>query len=167
MKKRLLTFVGGLTLIGVLAQLLVAQESTFLAQKLMLENDFRKRIRSALEKILEDHRYVLDVTVDLEFTPTVREEVTFRPAGSGTPESGSTEAEIEDAPATQTEEGSRRSRVTGIPIPGFDFQIEEEESPETPHRLRKWQKRLPQHERRSKGPRLFLKPMRTPNHQFL
>lgn len=132
MKKWLLTFVGGLTLIGVLIPLLVAQESTFLAQKLMLENDLRKRIHSALEKIIEDHRYVLDVTVDLEFTPTVREEVTFRPSGSEVSVSGRPEAEAADTPATRAKERSRRSRVTGIPIPGFDFQIEEEEAPETP-----------------------------------
>jgi hypothetical protein len=131
MKKWLLTFIGGLTLIGFLIPLLIAQESTFLAQKLMLENDLRKRIHSALEKILEDHRYVLDVTVDLEFTPTVREEVTFRPSDSRAVELS--EIKEEDTPITQNdEEGSRRSRVTGIPIPGFDFQIEEEEPVEEP-----------------------------------
>ena len=58
---------------------LSAQESTYLAQKIMLENNMRSRIESALQKIMDDHRYVLDISVDLKFTPTVTEEVTFRP----------------------------------------------------------------------------------------
>ena len=119
----------GATIVGVS----MGQESTYLAQKLMLENDLRKRISGALEKILDDHRYVLDVAVELRFTPTVREEVTFKPAqGAGqvrpttTPEIGGV------AEPTEPEETTRRrSRVTGIPIPGFDFQMEEErEEPE-------------------------------------
>ncbi len=57
----------------------IGQESTFLSQKLMLEKDLHSRIENALSKILDDQRYVLDVTVDLKFTPTIKEEVTFRP----------------------------------------------------------------------------------------
>ena len=78
MKMRIIKSFIGLTLIASIT----AQESTYLAQKLMLENDLRSRIESALQKIMDDHRYVLDVTVDLKFTPTITEEVTFRPAGS-------------------------------------------------------------------------------------
>ena len=59
---------------------LSAQESTYLAQKIMLENNMRARIESALQKVMDDHRYVLDISVDLKFTPTVTEEVTFKPA---------------------------------------------------------------------------------------
>ncbi len=105
----------GATIVGVS----MGQESTYLAQKLMLENDFRKRIESALSKVLADHRYVLDVTVDLKFTPTVREEVTFEPSPKEAPE--------KSAPTPAEERQGRKSRVTGIPIPGFDFQVEQEE----------------------------------------
>ena len=78
MKMRIIkSFVGFLLIAS-----MMGQESTYLAQKLMLENDLRSRIESALQKVMDDHRYVLDVTVDLKFTPTVTEEVTFRPAGS-------------------------------------------------------------------------------------
>jgi len=102
----------------------IGQESTYLAQKLMLENDLRNRIESALEKILDDHRYVLDLTVELRFTPTVREEVTFKPAprpGQVTEQPSETE---EARPTPVEEPRERTSRVTGIPIPGFDFQME-------------------------------------------
>ena len=78
MKMRIIRSFIGLLLITSIS----GQESTYLAQKLMLENNLRSRIESALQKVMDDHRYVLDVTVDLKFTPTVTEEVTFRPAGS-------------------------------------------------------------------------------------
>lgn len=127
--KKTLTFMAAATLVGAtIVGVSMGQESTYLAQKLMLENDLRKRIESALSKVLDDHRYVLDLTVDLKFTPTVREEVTFKP--SVEEEERPVVAEREARPTTPEEERERRSRVTGIPIPGFEFQIEEEEREE-------------------------------------
>ena len=117
----------GLTLITSM----IAQESTYLAQKLMLENDLRSRIESALQKVMDDHRYVLDVTVGLKFTPTVTEEVTFRPAGADDAKSAVRSGRQESArsvPVT-SESTEPRSRMTGIPIPGFDFQSMEDEEP--------------------------------------
>ena len=117
----------GLTLITSM----IAQESTYLAQKLMLENDLRSRIESALQKIMDDHRYVLDVTVGLKFTPTVTEEVTFRPAGADDAKSAvrsGREKSARSVPVT-SESSEPRSRMTGIPIPGFDFQSMEDEEP--------------------------------------
>ncbi|MFQ6673301.1 MAG: hypothetical protein ACE5GH_00790, partial [Fidelibacterota bacterium] len=118
---------------GFLLTMGVGQESTYLAQKLMLENDLRKRISGALAKILEDHRYVLDVTVDVKFTPTVREEVRFRP-GRAPSRIGEArgEEEVTEEKAAPEETPRRKSRVTGIPIPGFDFQVEEEKAEEKP-----------------------------------
>jgi len=104
----------------------VGQESTYLAQKLMLENDLHRRIASALEKILDDHRYVLDVTVELKFTPTVREEITFKPVREPGLMTEQALRAKEAKPTPVEEPRERRSRVTGIPIPGFDFVIEEE-----------------------------------------
>ena len=117
----------GLTLITSM----IAQESTYLAQKLMLENDLRSRIESALQKVMDDHRYVLDVTVGLKFTPTITEEVTFRPAGADDAKSAvrsGREKSARSVPVT-SESSEPRSRMTGIPIPGFDFQSMEDEEP--------------------------------------
>ncbi len=104
---------------------LSAQESTYLAQKIMLENNMRSRIESALQKIMDDHRYVLDISVDLKFTPTVTEEVTFRPSTDEKTKnavlSGREDAS-ESVPLTSNE-NQTTSTMTGIPIPGFDFQI--------------------------------------------
>ena len=120
MKMRIIRSFIGLLLITSIS----GQESTYLAQKLMLENNLRSRIESALQKVMDDHRYVLDVTVDLKFTPTVTEEVTFRPAGSNDAKSAvrtGREEGLRSTPLT-SETPESRSRMTGIPIPGFDFQ---------------------------------------------
>ena len=130
MKMRIIKSFLGLSLIASMT----AQESTYLAQKLMLENDLRSRIESALQKIMDDHRYVLDITVDLKFTPTVTEEVTFRPAGADDAKAAvrsGREESSRSVPLT-SESPEPRSRMTGIPIPGFDFQSMEDEKPAEP-----------------------------------
>ncbi|MFQ6615272.1 MAG: flagellar M-ring protein FliF C-terminal domain-containing protein [Fidelibacterota bacterium] len=129
MKHRLRGILGGGAVVAVLAVLAVGQESTFLAQKLMLENDLRKRITGALEKILDDHRYVLDVTVDLKFTPAVREEVTFAPEEVPAQVKPALREKMGAREQPEEVAGRKKSRVTGLPIPGFDFQVEEEPAP--------------------------------------
>ncbi|MCH8010373.1 MAG: hypothetical protein IIA61_00230 [Candidatus Marinimicrobia bacterium] len=116
--------------VGSLFTLTQSQETSYLAQKLMLENDLRSRINGALEKILDDHRYVLDVSVELSLTPTVKEEVTFRPITKKGAERGRKKLYGEETGPLLEAGRDRKSRLTGIPIPGFDFQIEEE--PEVP-----------------------------------
>jgi len=103
-----------------------AQESTYLAQKLMFENDLKNRIEKALQKVIDDHRYVLDVSVTLKFSPTVKEEITYRPTKKRETQFGVPEIKAEDR---TTEMLGKRTRFTGIPIPGFDFHIEEDEVP--------------------------------------
>lgn len=118
------------SVVGFLFTFSVSQETSYLAQKLMLENDLRSRINGALEKILDDHRYVLDVSVELSLTPTIKEEVTFRPITKKGAERGRKKLYEEETVPLLEEGRDRKSRLTGIPIPGFDFQIEEE--PEIP-----------------------------------
>ena len=48
----------------------LAEGSTYLSQKLELEQDLHSRIENALSKILDDQLFVWDVTVDIKFTPT-------------------------------------------------------------------------------------------------
>ena len=104
---------------------LSAQESTYLAQKIMLENNMRSRIESALQKIMDDHRYVLDISVDLKFTPTVTEEVTFRPSTDNETKNAvlSGRENASESVPLMSNENQTTSTMTGIPIPGFDFQI--------------------------------------------
>lgn len=128
MRKHLILTIA--LVVGFLFTFSVSQETSYLAQKLMLENDLRSRINGALEKILDDHRYVLDVSVELSLTPTVKEEVTFRPITKKGAERGRKKLYGEETVPLLKEGRDRKSRLTGIPIPGFDFQIEEE--PEVP-----------------------------------
>jgi len=104
----------------------IGQESTFLSQKLMLEKDLHSRIENALSKILDDQRYVLDVTVDLKFTPTIKEEVTFRP---GTERPSGIEPEADPPKESVSAVDDKTSRITGLPIPGFEFGRYDEDEP--------------------------------------
>ena len=104
----------------------IGQESTYLSQKLMLERDLHSRIENALSKILDDQRYVLDVTVDLKFTPTIKEEVTFRP-GAESPTEIEPEADLPKGGVSAVDD--KTSRITGLPIPGFEFGRYDEDEP--------------------------------------
>ena len=59
-----------------LAGLLVGQGSGYLAQKLMVENNIRERVRDALSKIVDNNKYVINVDVDLEISDEVEEQIT-------------------------------------------------------------------------------------------
>jgi flagellar biosynthesis/type III secretory pathway M-ring protein FliF/YscJ len=92
----------------------------------MLEKDLHSRIENALSKILDDQRYVLDVTVDLKFTPTIKEEVTFRP-GAESPTEIEPEADLPKGGVSAVDD--KTSRITGLPIPGFEFGRYDEDEP--------------------------------------
>ena len=49
-----------------LSALLIGQGSGYLAQKLMVENNIRERIKDALSKIIDSNKYVINVDIDLD-----------------------------------------------------------------------------------------------------
>ena len=59
------------TLSGLIISVALSQSSGYLAQKLMLENNLRNRINDALEKVIDNRKYVVDVSVDLEISSAV------------------------------------------------------------------------------------------------
>ena len=59
-----------------LAGLLIGQGSGYLAQKLMVENNIRERVRDALSKIVDNNKYVINVDIDLEISDEVEEQIT-------------------------------------------------------------------------------------------
>ena len=69
-------------LFGLMIGVIFGQSSGYLAQKLMLENSLRKRIGDALEKVIDNRKYVVDVSVDLEISSAVENQTTFSPSGS-------------------------------------------------------------------------------------
>ena len=104
-----------------IAGLLFGQtNSGYLAQKLMIENSLRTRISDALEKVIENRKYVIDVSIDLELSSAVENQTTYSPNGN-------------DLKSLQSIEGALSSQdmanpgSVGLPIPGFDFTAEEQE----------------------------------------
>ena len=111
--------------------LLVAQGSGYLSQKLMVENNIRDRIKDALSKVIDTHKYVINVDVELEILDEVNEQITvFAPRESDkkvrtTPAEKTAEAlvriqekMIQDTPAAGEEKYS-----IGLPIPGFEVDV--------------------------------------------
>lgn len=115
---------GTLSVVGVL--LLgwgAGQDTGYLAQKLMLENSLRTRITEALSKVIDDRKYVVDVSVELDLTTAVEEQFTYR-AGEGVPGREGV-AGVTERLAREAEEVTQPQRTPGmgIPIPGFEFEI--------------------------------------------
>jgi flagellar biosynthesis/type III secretory pathway M-ring protein FliF/YscJ len=127
-KRWLLTRSLGLIILVLLVGRSSGQESGYLTQKLMVENDLRKRIAEALSKIIDESRYIIDVSVTLELSEAVEEQVTVAPAQPSATRGAVAEAAGELEQAAREMEQARRTRretMVGLPIPGFEFEVEE------------------------------------------
>ncbi|UCD37212.1 MAG: hypothetical protein JSW54_10295 [Fidelibacterota bacterium] len=107
-----------LVMLGTVA-LIRSQEAGYLSQKLLLENTVQQRITNAVSKILDESQFVVDVKIELDFTPARQVETVYRtPDGRlierGMPPTG--EFIEEDAAAA---EEARRTVTNPFPIPGF------------------------------------------------
>ena len=69
--------------LGLIFSLGLGQSNGYLAQKLMIENNLRKRISDALEKVIDNRKYVIDVSVDLEISSAYENQTTYSPNGGG------------------------------------------------------------------------------------
>ena len=113
-----------------LSLLLGQQSSSYLTQKLMVESDLRSRIASDLSKIIDDQKYVIDVDVDIEVTGEKEEQITIIPSDRPIYDEASALEELttiigEAAPRDGSDPESEFSSM-GLPIPGFDFEVEAE-----------------------------------------
>ena len=122
LKKKLAVFM--------LAGLLVGQGSGYLAQKLMVENNIRERVKDALSKIIDNNKYVINVDIDLEISDEVEEQITVlaeRESRRSVVEDSNEETETEKSLSSiqqsiESEETSERSSYSvGLPIPGFEM----------------------------------------------
>jgi hypothetical protein len=122
LKKKLAVFM--------LAGLLVGQGSGYLAQKLMVENNIRERVKDALSKIIDNNKYVINVDIDLEISDEVEEQITVlaeRESRRSVVEDSNEETETEKSLSSiqqsiDSEETSERSSYSvGLPIPGFEM----------------------------------------------
>ena len=123
----------------VAVSLIIGQGSGYLSQKLMLENNIRERVQDALSKLIDSHKYVINVDVELEIIDEVNEQITvFAPRESSKPKSSPIkpspaeetasaliqmqEAMMEDEPSTD-----QSSYSIGLPIPGFEVDMTEKQ----------------------------------------
>ena len=99
-------------------------QMSYLSQKLMLENSLRERVTDALDKLLDDIKFVVDVAVEIEFTFMEQTETVYEipeesiqqmPAISPIPQRSAT---IEGTQEKQAAPG--RSSDLGLPLPGFE-----------------------------------------------
>ena len=113
-----------------LAGLLVGQGSGYLAQKLMVENNIRERVRDALSKIVDNNKYVINVDVDLEISDEVEEQITVlaerkvqKQVEIVSPEATDSEKSLSSIQQSiETDEKVEKSSYSvGLPIPGFEM----------------------------------------------
>ena len=121
-KKRLAVFL--------LSALLIGQGSGYLAQKLMVENNIRERIKDALSKIIDSNKYVINVDIDLDISDEVEEQITVL-SEKNSNQSANDKAEektiVEESLSSiqqsieSEEESSQSGYSVGLPIPGFEM----------------------------------------------
>ena len=112
--------------------LLYAQGSGYLSQKLMVENNIRDRVKEALSKVIDSHKYVINVDVELEILDEVNEQITvFAPRESGksveqpaSPAEKTAEALVRiQEKMIQETPSEQESYSIGLPIPGFEVDV--------------------------------------------
>ena len=127
-KKHITSIIGVISFIT----LLIAQGSGYLSQKLMVENDIRDRVKEALSKVIDSHKYVINVDVDLEILDEVNEQITvFAPRESdkgqvvqSSPAERTAEALVKiQEKMNQDTETEQESYSIGLPIPGFEVDV--------------------------------------------
>ena len=127
-KKHITSIIGVISFIT----LLIAQGSGYLSQKLMVENDIRDRVKEALSKVIDSHKYVINVDVDLEILDEVNEQITvFAPRDSdkgqvvqSSPAERTAEALVKiQEKMIQDTETEQESYSIGLPIPGFEVDV--------------------------------------------
>jgi flagellar biosynthesis/type III secretory pathway M-ring protein FliF/YscJ len=114
-----------------LTTLLLAQGSGYLSQKLMVENNIRDRVKDALSKVIDSHKYVINVDVELEILDEVNEQITVfapREAQNTTvknpaEETASALIRIQEKMMQETTSSEQEKYSIGLPIPGFEVDV--------------------------------------------
>ena len=113
-----------------LSALLIGQGSGYLAQKLMVENNIRERIKDALSKIIDSNKYVINVDIDLDISDEVEEQITVLSEKNSNQSSTDIPEEksiVEESLSSMQqsieleEESSQSGYSVGLPFPGFEM----------------------------------------------
>ena len=116
--------------------LLIGQSGGYLSQKLMVENNIRERVKEALSKLIDSHKYVINIDVELEILDEVNEQITvFSPRESGkradiTPAEKTADAllRIQRKMIEESQPEPASGYSIGLPIPGFEIDVSGEKS---------------------------------------
>ena len=112
---------------------------SYLSQKLLVENTIKDRIQDALSKIIDSHKYVVNVSVELEIMDEVEEQITVlsprrqvqKQAISPAEETAQVLLEMQ-AQMMEESEAERDQYSIGLPIPGFEVDISERKTTKKP-----------------------------------
>jgi flagellar biosynthesis/type III secretory pathway M-ring protein FliF/YscJ len=119
----------GVLIVSLLAAL-DAQDNqlSYLSQKLMLENSIRERITVALEKLLDDTRFVVDVKAEVELTPVEQTQTiikqpptTPKTAAQTTPSQPAAGKTPSGTIPTTQKPTTTTPDIGSLPLPGFEF----------------------------------------------
>ena len=121
----IISVVAGITI-------LFSQGDGYLSQKLMVENNIRDRVKDALSKLIESHKYVINVDVELEVLEEVNEQFTYyAPRAKSTnqkmlspaEETANALKEIQEKMVRSDLESQEDKYSIGLPIPGFEVDV--------------------------------------------
>lgn len=113
-----------------LSAILIGQGSGYLAQKLMVENNIRERVKDALSKIIDSNKYVINVDIDLDISDEVEEQITVlseRNSNQSAPDISEEKTNLEKSLSSiqqsieSEEKPSQSGYSVGLPIPGFEM----------------------------------------------
>ena len=106
---------------------------SYLSQKLLVENTIKDRIQDALSKIIDSHKYVINVNVELEIMDEVEEQITvLSPRRQNkkqtiSPAEETAQALLEmQAKIMEETEAEKEQFSIGLPIPGFEVDVSEQ-----------------------------------------
>ena len=112
--------------------MIFSQGDGYLSQKLMVENNIRDRVKDALSKLIESHKYVINVDVELEVLEEVNEQFTYyAPRSNETKkeklspaqETANALNEIQKKMVQSDMESQKDKYAIGLPIPGFEVDV--------------------------------------------
>jgi flagellar biosynthesis/type III secretory pathway M-ring protein FliF/YscJ len=113
-------------LMAILINPIASQEyqMSYLSQKLMLENSLRERVTNALDKLLDDIKFIVDVSVEIVFTPIEQTKTVYevpRESATRTSQPQPTPSQAETIPQVESQYQERTSPDLSLPLPGFEM----------------------------------------------
>ena len=98
----------------------------------MVENNIRDRVKDALSKLIESHKYVINVDVELEVLEEVNEQFTYyaprerdkkKETLSPAEETANALKQIQEKMIQDDLESQNDRYSIGLPIPGFEVDV--------------------------------------------